>query len=60
MAAERALSELADGSADGASLGRQAVAEVGHFTRAVDLSEVLLLAVFRRGLIVRHGIPPRC
>ena len=44
MAAERAYPELADGSADGASLGRQSVAEVGHFASTVYLGEVLLLA----------------
>ena len=58
MTAERALSELADGAADGASLGRQSVAEAGHFASTVYLGEVFLFAWFRG--FIRHGVPLPC
>ena len=58
MVTKGALSELADGAADGASLGGQAVAEGCHFARAVDLGEVLLFAWLRS--FIRHGVPLPC
>lgn len=58
MVAKGAFPELADGAADGASLGRQSVAEAGRFAGAVYLSEVFLFAWFR-GFIL-HGVPLPC
>lgn len=58
MVAKGAFPELADGAADGASLGRQSVAEAGRFAGAVYLSEVFLFAWFRG--FIRHGVPLPC
>ena len=58
MVAEGALPEFADGAADGAGFGRQAVSELPELAGAIDLGEVLLLAGLRR--FIGHGVPLPC